>query len=100
MYFIFAALNKNYCIMKHTIKVNGSPVDIELFVSVVDKETNEIVDEGFDSFREANLDYPRSLFRFVWTAARIIDDFGNLDFPVYGGRYMQRAISKLIEVLS
>ncbi len=85
--------------MKHTIIVNGVHIPIELFVSVVDKETNEVVDEGFDSFREANLDYPRSLFRFEWTAARIIDDLGNLDFPVYGGRYMQKAISNLKNVL-
>lgn len=85
--------------MKYSIIVNGTRIKYELFVSVIDKVTNEVVDEGYNSFREANLDYPRSLFRFSWTAARIIDDLGNLDFPVYGGRYPRKAISNLKNVL-
>ncbi len=85
--------------MRHTIKLHGSRIDIELFVSVIDKETNEVVDEGFNSIRVANINYPRSLFRFMWTAARIVDDLGNLDFPIYGFT-KQSAISNIKHVLS
>lgn len=86
--------------MKHIITINGSKIPVELFVSVFDRETDEIVDDGFDTFREAYRDYPRSLFRCEWTAARILDDDGNLDFPVYGGSNIRTAIKNLKDVLS
>lgn len=86
--------------MKHTITINGEKTSVELFVSVFDRETNEVVDEGFDNFREAYRDYPRSLFRCEWTAALILDKDGNLDFPVYGGNNIRKAISILKDVLS
>lgn len=69
--------------MIHRYKFNGSIIPVELFVTVFDKKTNDIVDEGFDSFNEANISYPTSEYYFRWTAARIIDRHGNLDFPFY-----------------
>lgn len=69
--------------MRHSIKSNGSIIPVELFVTVFDKKTDEIVDYGFDSFNEANISYPTSEYYFRWTAACIIDRHGNLDFPFY-----------------
>lgn len=80
--------------MKHSIKVKGKVLTIELFVSVIDNETFEVVDEGFDSIREASSIYPRSLFYFRWSAALVLDKFGNLDFPFHANT-KQRAISNL-----
>ena len=86
--------------MKHSISINGENIPVELFGSVFDRETNEVVDEGFDTIREAYRDYPRSLFRCEWTAARILDKDGNLDFPIYCGSNIRKAISILKDVLS
>lgn len=69
--------------MRHSIKINGSTIPVEMFVTVFDKQTDAIVDDGFDSFNEANISYPTSEYYFRWTAARIIDRHGNLDFPIY-----------------
>lgn len=85
--------------MKHSIKVKGTLITIELFVSVIDNETFEVVDEGFDSIKEATSIYPLSLFYFRWTAARVLDKFGNLDFPFHAYT-KQRAISNLKKFLS
>ncbi len=32
---------------------------------------------------EANISYPTSEFTFRWTAARILDRYGKLDYPFY-----------------
>lgn len=69
--------------MIHSIKLNGSTIPVKLYVTVFDKKTDDIVDSGFDSFNEANISYPTSEFTFRWTAARILDRYGKLDYPFY-----------------
>ena len=47
--------------MKHSISINGENIPVELFVLVFDRETNEVVDEGFDTIHvhgQSNIYYP------------------------------------------
>ena len=83
--------------MKHSIKVNGIVITIELSVAVIDNETLEVVDEGYDSIKQANIFYPRRLFYFRWTAA-LLDNYGNIGYHVFASS-KQRAISYLKKAL-
>ncbi|AXH74248.1 MAG: hypothetical protein [Microviridae sp.] len=87
--------------MLHTLKVNGYKFNIRLYVSVIDNETHEVVDEGFDSVRAASQLYPRSLFHFLWTAVGFMNQYGKfLQTPIYVyGATKDRAMSNLKNAL-
>lgn len=87
--------------MLHTLEVNGYKFNIILHVSVVDNETHEVVDEGFDSVLEANQLYPLSLFHFVWTAVLFMNQYGKfLQTPIYVyGATKYRAVFNLKKAL-